>query len=52
MMITISSVYKIMDQLSYKVLNRRMKKLGFDFCNNFDKGIDETINLLRNSNGV
>ena len=41
-----------MNQLSYEVLKTRMKELGFDFHNNFDKRIDETINLLRNSNGI
>jgi len=37
---------RIMNQLSYTVLNDRFKALGFEFRGSLDKGIAETIELL------
>ena len=41
---------RIMNQLSYEVLCDRFKSKGFVFSGNLKKGIQETINLLKNSN--
>ena len=38
---------KIMNQLSYNVLNKKVIDLGFKFEGNLDKGISETINWFR-----
>ena len=40
--------HKIMNQLSYEVLNTRMSEAGFKVKYNLNRGIKETINLLRN----
>jgi nucleoside-diphosphate-sugar epimerase len=37
---------RIMNQLSYTVLNDRFKALGFEFHGSLDQGIAETIELL------
>ena len=37
----------IMNQLSYKVSNIRFKETGFEFQGNLDKGIADTIELLK-----
>lgn len=42
---------KIMNQLSYHVSNSRFKSHGFEVKGSMKKGIDETINLLKSSNG-
>lgn len=42
--------HKIMNQLSYEVLNTRMEKLGFRSQNSLRKGIRETIKILENAN--
>ena len=42
--------HKIMNQLSYEVLNTRMEKLGFQSKNSLREGISETIKILENSN--
>tara|TARA_B100000795_G_C22785422_1_gene434361 strand:- start:465 stop:1316 length:852 start_codon:yes stop_codon:yes gene_type:complete len=41
---------KIMNQLSYEVLSDRFKSTNFSFSGNLDRGIEETILLLKNSN--
>lgn len=41
---------QIMNQLSYEVLNTRFSKAGFCVKGDFEKGISETINLLKNAN--
>lgn len=41
---------KIMNQLSYTVRNDRFRARGFHFGGNIDRGIAETIRLLRNAN--
>ena len=41
--------HKIMNQLSYEVLNTRLKELGFVTEKSFTSGISETIAILRNS---
>jgi len=43
---------EIMNQLSYKVLDQRFKSEGFIGSGNLNRGISETINLLRNSNSI
>lgn len=40
---------KIMNQLSYEVLNSKLGKEGFEVQGNMDEGIQSTISLLRNS---
>lgn len=40
---------KIMNQLSYHVLNDRFRALGFEFSGSLAQGIDRTIRLLRNA---
>ncbi len=40
--------HKIMNQLSYEVLNTRMSMAGFQVKYNLEQGIQETVNLLRN----
>lgn len=42
----------IMNQLSYEVLNTRMKEIGFKPVGNLERGIAETIKTLRRSNSV
>ena len=41
---------RIMNQLSYEVLCDRFKSTGFIFSGNLRRGIEETIDLLKNSN--
>jgi nucleoside-diphosphate-sugar epimerase len=41
---------KIMNQLSYNVLNRRFIDQGFCFTGDLNQGVAETITLLRNAN--
>jgi len=41
----------IMNQLSYEVSNRRFRDQGFSFEGDLRRGIHDTINLLRGSNG-
>ena len=41
---------RIMNQLSYEVLCDRFKSKGFVFSGNLRRGIEETIDLLKNSN--
>jgi nucleoside-diphosphate-sugar epimerase len=41
---------KIMNQLSYHVANKRFIEKGFVFSGDLKKGIEATINLLKNSN--
>lgn len=43
---------KIMNQLSYEVLNTRMTDAGFKVFGDIKSGIAETIALLKNSNSV
>ena len=43
---------KIMNQLSYEVANTRMLAAGFTFIGNLDRGIADTVALLRNMNGA
>ena len=38
---------KIMNQLSYEVLNHRFKKQGFKFTGQVEKSIEETVQLLK-----
>ena len=38
---------KIMNQLSYLVLNKKMKDFGFSFEGSLDQGILDTINWFR-----
>jgi len=38
-----------MDQLSYHVSNNRFKNIGFEFEGDMEKGIGDTINLLKRS---
>ena len=40
-----------MNQLSYEVSTQKIKSLKFFFNDNLEKGIEETISLLRASNG-
>ena len=42
---------EIMNQLSYEVLNRRFRDLGFAFTGSIEKNITETIGLLRGAGG-
>ena len=42
---------EIMNQLSYEVSTEKIKSLKFFFNDNLEKGIEETISLLRASNG-
>ena len=42
---------EIMNQLSYEVSTQKIKSLKFFFNDNLEKGIEETISLLRASNG-
>ena len=41
---------KIMNQLSYEVLDNRFRSQGFTSVGSLRHGIGETISLLRNSN--
>jgi nucleoside-diphosphate-sugar epimerase len=41
----------IMNQLSYEVSNRRFKERGFQFKGNLEKGIGQTIELLKKAGG-
>lgn len=42
--------HKIMNQLSYEVLNTRITDLGFEVKRDFGQGIADTLNMLKNSN--
>jgi len=42
---------RIMNQLSYEVSNLRLRKQGFRFRGRVEKGIADTIKLLRNAGG-
>ncbi len=42
----------IMNQLSYEVLNSKIKKNGFKFCGNINNGIKDTIEQLQQSNSI
>ncbi|MFN7662602.1 MAG: SDR family oxidoreductase [Alphaproteobacteria bacterium] len=42
--------HKIMNQLSYEVAADKIKKTGFLFKGSMEKGIFETVNLLKNCN--
>jgi len=42
--------HRIMNQLSYEVLNTRITNAGFRIERDFGQGITDTISLLRNSN--
>ena len=44
--------HRIMNQLSYRVSNRRFAKLGFEFRGDLDREIGETIRMLRPAVGV
>ena len=41
----------IMNQLSYEVSNRRFKEQGFQFTGSLEKGIGQTIELLKKAGG-
>lgn len=43
--------HKIMNQLSYEVSPDKFLKTGFEFKGNLTKGVQDTINLLKKSNG-
>ncbi len=43
---------RIMNQLSYKVLNERFKSKGFVSSGSLKRGIGEIIDLLKNSNSI
>ncbi|HJO92905.1 MAG TPA: SDR family oxidoreductase [Victivallales bacterium] len=43
---------EIMNQLSYNVSNNKFCDLGFEFRGNLDKAINNTIDLLKNSNSI
>lgn len=43
---------KIMNQLSYEVLNTRFTSAGFNVSGNLEQGIADTVNLLRNANNA
>jgi len=43
---------RIMNQLSYEVLNTRLNAAGFSFTGNLGSGIGDTIRLLRNMNSA
>ena len=43
---------KIMNQLSYEVKAEKFKSEGFKFKGSLKRGISETINILKNSNGI
>ena len=40
---------KIMNQLSYHVLNRKFRDLGFSFTGSLARGVNDTLDLLRNA---
>jgi UDP-glucose 4-epimerase len=40
---------KIMNQLSYHVLNRKFRELGFSFSGSLARGVNDTLDLLRNA---
>jgi len=42
--------HKIMNQLSYKVINRRMLETGFSINGNLESGVEKTIAMLQNAN--
>jgi len=44
--------HKIMNQLSYEVLNTKLNKTKFKFRGDLSKGIKETINKIKNSNNI
>ena len=39
-----------MNQLSYEVLSRKFENSGFNFKGSLEKGIEDTINIIVNSN--
>ena len=41
---------QIMNQLSYEVSTKKLESLGFTFQDDLDKGIKETVTLLKDSN--
>jgi nucleoside-diphosphate-sugar epimerase len=41
---------QIMNQLSYEVSTKRIESLGFNFQDDLEQGIEETIKLLKNAN--
>ena len=44
--------HKIMNQLSYEVLNSRLEEAGFETTGSMKQGIADTIQLIRNSNSA
>jgi len=44
--------HRIMNQLSYTVLNQRFKDLGFEFRGDLAGGIKETVQLLKGSTSI
>jgi nucleoside-diphosphate-sugar epimerase len=40
---------KIMNQLSYRVLNRKFTSLGFEFSGDLTRGVHDTLGLLENA---
>ena len=42
---------QIMNQLSYHVVNDRFRGLGFEFTGSLERGIHDTINLLKQAHG-
>ena len=44
--------HRIMNQLSYTVLNQRFKDLGFEFRGDLDRGIKDTVQLLKGSTSI
>ena len=41
--------HEIMNQLSYEVLNTRMENTGFEAQGNLEKGVKDTVSLLKQS---
>lgn len=44
--------HKIMNQLSYEVINTRLTEAGYKFERDLRQGIEDTINLIKRSNGM
>jgi len=44
--------HKIMNQLSYEVLNEKISSIGFAVAREFDQGIAETIGILKNASSA
>jgi nucleoside-diphosphate-sugar epimerase len=40
---------RIMNQLSYRVLDEKLRALGFEVAGSLEEGIRQTIRLLRNA---